>query len=197
MKKCKECGAIQSNGRVCRDCGARLGKPMSPAEEAEANKALGQKISDLVERSDDFYVPIYDKIMGILCIVGIIVAIVLFGLAAKEMSLIDGQIPDNVHILIEISSSSAAEEYSTLLSRMDALGNAIKFSLISIVILACTCLVLLAPKFMWSLGTLKYRLFYEWDTPPSYVVLTFWKIGTYILFIIGIIVIVCGYWIYF
>ena len=44
MKKCKKCGALQSDDRsVCLDCGSVLGRPMTDAEEAAAEEALDDK----------------------------------------------------------------------------------------------------------------------------------------------------------
>ncbi len=85
MKKCKKCGALQSDDRsVCLDCGSVLGRPMTDAEEEAAEEALDDKLETMAERTEDFYVPLRDKIMGVICIIGIIAAFVLMGIAGGE-----------------------------------------------------------------------------------------------------------------
>lgn len=85
MKKCKKCGALQNDDRsVCLDCGSVLGRPMSESEEAAAEEALGDKLEAMAERTEDFFVPLRDKIMGVVCIIGIIAAFVLMGIAGGE-----------------------------------------------------------------------------------------------------------------
>ena len=43
---------------------------MTEDEEYEVKASLEEKLDDLAEQSDDFYVPIKDRIIGVLCIVG-------------------------------------------------------------------------------------------------------------------------------
>ena len=85
MKKCKKCGALQSDDRsVCLDCGTLLGRPMTEAEEAAEEDVLDDRLEAMAERTEDFYVPLRDKIMGIICIIGIVAAFVLMGIAGGE-----------------------------------------------------------------------------------------------------------------
>ena len=73
-KKCKNCGAVQDGARnTCIDCGAILPPPMSREEEKELNEAIDDKLSGMSERSEDFYVPLWAKIvaaLSALCLVG-------------------------------------------------------------------------------------------------------------------------------
>ena len=73
MKKCKKCGALQSDEKTtCLDCGTLLGRPMTEEEEEAADELLDDRLDDLSERMQDFYVPLRDKIMGVISIIGII-----------------------------------------------------------------------------------------------------------------------------
>ena len=115
MKKCKKCGTVQSNDRnICIECDSILGKPMTKNEEEISDAALDEKLNDMTERTDDFYVPLRDKIMGVLCILGIIESIILISLTVGERSEIKNEIPENVTVLSE-------HGYTTVIS--DGVGN--------------------------------------------------------------------------
>ncbi|HAN21230.1 MAG: hypothetical protein A2Y15_06675 [Clostridiales bacterium GWF2_36_10] len=73
MKKCKKCGIVQNDERtICIECGNFLGKPLSKEESKHYNEEITDKVNDLTERADDFYITSWDKIMGGLCFGGII-----------------------------------------------------------------------------------------------------------------------------
>ncbi|MBE6551016.1 MAG: hypothetical protein E7665_02650 [Ruminococcaceae bacterium] len=163
MKKCKKCNTVQNDSRsVCVECGAVLGRPMTEDEEYEVKVSLGEKLDDLAEQSDDFYVPIKDRIIGVLCIIGGIASLIL-----------------------------------TILSNKADISNAARSGFISIIFLIFACIMLLLPKFIWTISTLRYRIFYDWDTSPSPFFLTIEKVTAYIMFGIGIFEMIYGYFLFF
>lgn len=132
MKKCKKCNTVQNDSRsVCVECGAVLGKPMTEEEEYEVKASLEEKLDDLAEQSDDFYVPIKDRIIGVLCIIGGISSFIL-----------------------------------TILSNKADISNAARSGFISIIFLLFACIMLLLPKFIWTISTLRYRILYDWIQVP-------------------------------
>ena len=202
MKKCKNCGALQNDDNsTCIDCGAVLGKALSEAEAAEINESIDDKLEGMSERTEDFYVPLRDKIMGVLSVVGIIVAIVLLVLVGRENDRINAEIPDGVIVdrgsgfTTILSDGEVDYTYPSALKRkLDNVGTS---ALISLICLIAAFPMLIVPKFMWFIDTLRYRMFYNWDTTPSYFALVVRKAFTYIFFVVGIIGVIYGYWQFF
>lgn len=202
MKKCKNCGALQNDDNsTCIDCGAVLGKSLSEAEAAEINESLDNKLEGMSERTEDFYVPLRDKIMGVLSVIGIIAAIVLLVLVGRENDRIHAEIPDGV--IVDRGSgfttilSDGEVDYTYPSSFKRKLDNVGMSALISLVCLIAAFPMLIVPKFMWFIDTLRYRMFYNWDTTPSYFALVVRKAFTYIFFVVGIIGVIYGYWQFF
>ena len=202
MKKCKQCGALQNDDNsTCIDCGAVLGKALSEAEAAEINESLDDKLDGMSDRTEDFYVPLRDKIMGVLSVIGIIAAIVLLVLVGRENDRINAEIPDGVIVdrgsgfTTILSDGEVDYTYPSALKRK--LDNVGMSALISLVCLIAAFPMLIVPKFMWFIDTLRYRMFYNWDTTPSYFALVVRKAFTYIFFAVGIIGVIYGYWQFF
>ena len=202
MKKCKKCGALQNDdNNTCIDCGAVLGKPLSEKEAAEIDERLDDVLEGMSERTEDFYVPLHDKIMGVLSAIGIIAAIILLVLVGRENDRIDAEIPAGV--IVDRGSgfttilSDGEVDYmypSALKRRLDNVGMS---AFISLFCFAVALPMLIVPKFMWFIDTLRYRMFYNWDTTPSYYALVVRKAVTYLLFAVGMIGILHGYWQFF
>ena len=202
MKKCKNCGALQNDDNsTCIDCGAVLGKALSEAQAAEINESLDEKLDGMSERTEDFYVPLRDKIMGMLSVIGIIAAIILLVLVGRENDRINAEIPDGVIVdrgsgfTTILSDGEVDYTYPSALKRK--LDNVGMSALISLVCLIAAFPMLIVPKFMWFIDTLRYRMFYNWDTTPSYFALVVRKAFTYIFFAVGIIGVIYGYWQFF
>ena len=202
MKKCKNCGALQNDDNsTCIDCGAVLGKALSEAEAAEINESLDNKLDGMSERTEDFYVSLRDKIMGVLSVIGIIAAIILLVLVGRENDRINAEIPDGVIVdrgsgfTTILSDGEVDYTYPSALKRK--LDNVGMSALISLVCLIAAFPMLIVPKFMWFIDTLRYRMFYNWDTTPSYFALVVRKAFTYIFFAVGIIGVIYGYWQFF
>lgn len=204
MKKCRKCGALQSDDRTqCVDCGTLLGAPMTDAEESRAEAALDDKLDQMAERTADFHVPLRDKILGVLAILGIIAAIVLLCLVGAEKKEIRDAVPANVQrqifhngsfVTTITSPKPSSVSYSS--ARMDALDKSQAAALAALIAFAAAAPMLLVPGLMWNLDTLKYRLFYNWDTTPSYFALCLRRAATYILFAAGVIAILYGFYQY-
>ena len=97
MKKCRKCGAVQDDSHsTCIDCGAVLPNPMSDAEEEaheeEAHEeALDDKLYGMAERAEDFYVPVWAKILGFVC-VACFVGTILFLVFTPNRRYIEGEL---------------------------------------------------------------------------------------------------------
>ena len=168
MKKCNNCGAVQGDDRTtCIDCDSMLGRPISKAEEKRIDDSIDLKLNDMAERAQDFYVPIHEKIMGILSIIG--------GIAAIVLLILCGFFSEHVKDSVNIP----------------------RFALYSIVFFSFAGALLLFPKLMWNLSTMRYRIFYNWDTTPSSFAITMQKVLAYISFIGGIICTIYYYTVFF
>lgn len=198
MKKCVHCGAVQNDNRHrCIDCGERLPKSLSPKEEAEISSNLENTLDKMSDRTEDFYVPLRDKIIGAISILGIIAAIVLLILVSRENSKIEASIPDGVIVdrgngfTTIMSDGETDYEYpSAWKNRVDDAGIS---GVIALILLIIVIPMLLMPRLMWHIGTLRYRMFYGWDTSPSYFALVIRKAASYLLFACGIGAVIYGY----
>ena len=199
MKKCKSCGAIQADDKtVCSDCGGILVASMTESEEQAAEQAIRQKVNEMAEKSDEFYIPRRDKIISLICIIGIIAAIVLIGVAQHARVARKQEIPDFVEIVVgngsAITVPSETVENTVLGDhRLKDLKEASGLAVISIMIWIFVCLMLMAPRFMWNLATAKYRIRYGWDTTPSAIDLRIRKWSAYIACGIGFICLIYGW----
>ena len=202
MKKCTQCGAIQNDNRHhCIDCGEKLGKPLSKAEAVEIEQKLDNTLDDMSDRTEEFYVPLRDKIMGAISAIGIIAAIILLILVGRANNQIEASIPDGVIVdrgagfTTIISGGEIDYQYpSAYKERIDSAGTS---ALISLFCFAMAIPLLTIPKVMWFLTTLRYRIFFNWDTTPSDFALFIHKAISYILFASGVIGVLYGYWLFF
>ncbi len=66
MKRCGQCGAEQSDGRMfCVDCGARLGEPLPEEESRRAAASLSEKIGRATRAGDDLAPGRAERAVGI------------------------------------------------------------------------------------------------------------------------------------
>ena len=185
---------IQSDDNtVCLDCSSPLGSPMEEAENKKADVAIKKQVDDMVERSDEFYVPLRDKIMGYACICFSVIAIVLILLANHQYNKLE---PDKV---TQIGDFTLPDEVLLTLptQRMNQLSDAQACGLITIITAVFSCLMLLLPRLMWLLDTWKYRAFHGWDTPPSHFAMLSRKISAYIAWAISTVSLIYGWILFF
>lgn len=81
MKKCKNCGALQSDKHFfCIDCNKKLDAPLSDEDKAKEEAHIEKTIQNLSNKSDYFYVSKSDKtttiLLGILSLLHIILMII-------------------------------------------------------------------------------------------------------------------------
>ena len=185
---------IQSDDNtVCLDCSSPLGSPMEEAENKKADVAIKKQVDDMVERSDEFYVPLRDKIMGYACIFFSVIAIVLILLANHQYNKLE---PNKV---TQIGDFTLPGEVLLTLptQRMNQLSDAQACGLITIITAVFSCLMLLLPRLMWLLDTWKYRAFHGWDTPPSRLAMLSRKISAYIAWAISTVSLIYGWILFF
>ena len=174
MKKCRYCGTPQSDERhTCVDCGRPLPKPLS-AEEAEAiEDALDDRLDAMSDRTDAFYVSRTDQILGIIGVLGFIAACILISVSGIAL--------DQIYDAQNISQSGFVIQSS----REKALDQCILYAIIAIVCFLVSVPMLLFPKLMWYLDTLKLRLWYDFNPSPSAFAETVLKITKYLIWSIG------------
>lgn len=192
MKKCKNCGMVQSDDNtVCLDCSSPLGLSMSEGENKVAEASIKDKVNDMAERTDEFYISLRDKIMGYVCIGFIVVALVLIALAHHQYQQLN---PNEVsQITINDYTVTLPNGFDVPTPRMYQLKNVMNLGWICILVSASTCPLLLAPRFVWWLKTWKYRFYHGWETPPSYYDTVSRKIVAGISFVISAIALIYGW----
>ena len=192
MKKCKNCGMVQSDDNtVCLDCSSPLGPSMSEGENKVAEASIKDKVNDMAERTDEFYISLRDKIMGYACIGFIVVALVLIALAYHQYQQLN---PNEVsQITINDHTVTPPNGFDVPTPRMYQLKDVMNLGWICILVSAFTCPLFLAPRFVWWLKTWKYRFYHGWETPPSYYDTVSRKIVAGISFVISAIALIYGW----
>lgn len=190
MKKCKNCGMVQSDDNtVCLDCSSPLGSPMDKAENQKAEDAFKNKVHDMVEQSDEFYVPLRDKIVGYSCIFLAAIAILLITLANNQYGKLEpGRITQIGDVVLPENV-----QFTLPTERMNQLSDAVGCGLLAILFAVLSALALLLPRMMWLLETWKYRAHYGWDTPALPHIMKVRKIGAYICYGISVFFLIYGW----
>lgn len=87
MKVCAKCGALNSDNRFfCVDCHEKLGDAVSEREQDGIEQSIDTALESLYNDNDPLYVSRFDKVMGILSLVGAVASLVLLvvGLVIKR-----------------------------------------------------------------------------------------------------------------
>jgi hypothetical protein len=187
---------VQSDDNtVCLDCSSPLGSSMSEGENKVAEASIKDKVNDMAERTDEFYISLRDKIMGYVCIGFIVVALVLIALAYHQYQQLN---PNEVsQITINDHTVTLPNGFDVPTPRMYQLKDVMNLGWICILVSAFTCPLLLAPRFVWWLKTWKYRFYHGWETPPSYYDTVSRKIVAGISFVISAIALIYGWILFF
>lgn len=218
MKKCSKCGAIQNDDRTtCLDCGALLGKPLSEEEEGVVEEQLDDQLYAMSERAQDFYVSVPDKILGILCIVIAIASLVLLNMVSVAKANLEKQNPDPNRFIttsyigdtlvnvvgFDMSTGESFEPSAEELERLkwqgiqwERLESAAYASLVALVSALAAFPSFLFPRFVWTLDTLKYRLWVDADPTPSFFYIITMKFFKYVFFVIAAVGIAYAYFVY-
>ena len=201
MKKCKYRGTPQSDERhTCVDCGKPLPKPLS-AEEAEViEDALDDQLDAMSEYRDVFEVSCTDRILGILGIVGLIASCLLFAVSQTEINRMNRELQEALMAaamagepLFEITRSTEPLPPT----RSDYLDSTVKGSVVAIAFFLESCTLLLFPKFIWFISTIRDRLWYADEPTPSAFAESMMKFSKYGGFVIGCIALAFAAWMYF
>lgn len=192
MKKCKNCGMVQSDDNtVCLDCSSPLGPSMSEGANKAAEASIKDKVNDMAERTDEFYISLRDKIMGYACVGFIVVALVLIALAYHQYQQLNSN--EVSQITINDHTVTLPNGFDVPTPRMYQLKDVMNLGWICILVSAFTCPLLLAPRFVWWVTTWKYRFYHGWETPPSYYDTVSRKIVAGISFVISAIALIYGW----
>lgn len=86
MKICQKCGAYNSDERMfCVDCNERLSDKIDAEKQDAIEEKIAGKIDRLYNQKDPLYVSLYDKIIGIGCIIFSLILFILgIALMLKE-----------------------------------------------------------------------------------------------------------------
>lgn len=189
MKKCGKCGAVQNDGRTtCIDCGAVLDSPLDKISAENAEAELNGRLDNLYEKTEDFYVSVSDRILGIVSIILAVVMIVILNMANVQKSALRDEYAsaENNNILTPSYMLSADEQL--LSDRIVELNKTAETALIGIISLVFAIPVFLFPKIVWYIDTLRYRLWFsDCDPHPSFFALFMYKTLKYLLFSAGVI----------
>ncbi len=196
MKKCKKCGAIQSDDRnLCIDCGELLGESVSEAEAARAEAEFADKIDTLGDRTEDFHVSARERVLGIVSIVLAVLMLVSVWISGARLGEIraklsvtvmrsddDSGVKDFLWIddIIEADPATVAA-----IAQSESLERALLYGLIGAFCFGVAATLFLVPKLVWFLSTLRYRLWFDLDTSPSDFALGFIKLSKYAVFVLG------------
>ena len=173
MKKCRYCGTPQSDERhTCVDCGRPLPKPLS-AEEAEViEDALDAKINRTAFHEDVFEVTRKSKILGIIGIVGLIAACILFAVSQTELNRMNREFKEAF-----IEAAMAGEPFTAIEivdptkprqpSREDYLKNSVGGASVAIIFYLISVVLLLVPRLFWWWDTFRYRIWFNHEPAPS------------------------------
>ena len=196
MKKCKKCGAIQSDDRnLCVDCGALLGESVSEAEAARVEAEFADKIDTMGDRTEDFHVPVHERVLGIVSIVLAVLMLVSVWISGARLS----SIRSDLHLTVIPSDDSGGvkdflwidDVFETdaatvaAIAQSESLERALLYGLIGAFCFGVSAALFLLPKLMWFLATLRYRLWFDLDTSPSDFALGFIKVSKYAVFVLG------------
>ena len=181
---------IQSDDNtVCLDCSSPLGTPLAEAENEEAEAAIKNKVNEISEKTDEFYVSLRDKIVGYSCIFLAAIAILLITLANNQYGKLE---PGRITQIGDVVLPEAAQ-FTLPTERMNQLNDAMGCGLLAILFAVLSALALLLPRMMWLLETWKYRAHYGWDTPALPHIMKVRKIGAYICYGISVFFIIYGW----
>lgn len=194
MKKCDNCGAVQSDDRIfCLDCGERLGRPMSEAEARAHEAALSNTIGDMAERTEDFYVSPTARALGVISILCALLLVML-------IPLIIGRIDSAQNEYLVQMGATKVGQGSYIVQHGDSVGmfsgnlrapsaEALEKTLIcalfGLFFFVSAALFLLIPKVMWWFETLRYRLWFDADPRPSFYATAIYAVIKYGCFGLG------------
>lgn len=203
MKKCRKCGAVRGDGRsTCIDCGSILDSSVGENEKADIEADFDDKLDDMTERTDDFYVSRVERILGIICIVVAVAGLVILNFANVRKAEIEDELNryavtlSNGAVFEGVWDLSGGEAYDLYTVRR-TVDKVATLGLIGFFLCVCASLSFLAPRFVWNIGSLGYRLRFDSEPTPSYFSIISRKIEMYVFFVSGVMCVIAGYLLYF
>lgn len=175
---------------------------MDESEKANIEADLDGKLDDMTERTEDFYVSRVERIIGIICIVVAVAGLVILNFANVRKAEIEDELGQYSVVLSngtvfdgvwDLSDNEAYRLY-TVRRTMDKVAT---LGLVVFFLCVGASLLFLVPRFVWNIGSLKYRLRFDFEPSPSYFSIVSRKIEMYVFFASGVICVVSGYLVYF
>lgn len=203
MKKCKYCGTPQSDERhTCVDCGKVLGRPLSAEEANSVEDALDAKINQTAFHEDVFEVTRKSKILGIIGIVGLIAACILFAVSQTELNHMNREFKEALREAAMAGDPFAAIEIVDPTkprqpSREDDLADSVSGAAIAVIFYLISIVLLLVPRLFWWWDTLRCRIRYQEEPTPSAFDAACMKFFKYAGLVIGTAALAYSAWMYF
>ena len=149
------------------------------------------------ERTQDFYVSPLERVFGILSIVLAVVMVILLNVYSTQKLALKEQLPDdsfrfgNSTVFITSDGSGVIDSAydNTVWNRIEACERAMTYCLVAMVCLIPAALTFLAPKLIWFLESLRWRMWFDGDPSPSDFYLITAQIFKYVIFAVGVL---CG-----
>lgn len=77
MKICEKCGAFNSDDKMfCVDCNEKLSEKLSAVAEQKVRAELNEQIEEMYNKNDPLYVSLFDKVMGVIAVIGVVASLV-------------------------------------------------------------------------------------------------------------------------
>lgn len=194
MKKCRKCGALQSDERtLCIDCGALLGDAMNAAEEKQAQDTLSDTLTGMADRTEPFHVTPRDRLLGIVSFAAAAVLLLAVTVLASFVKSAREDMPQGVLVesgdgLVTVIGSGEegdVAEAERILRETEQLENTALIAVPAIALLINAAVMFLFPKFSWRIGSFRHRLYSADPDVPSETYLAFEKIIRHASFLLG------------
>ena len=191
MKKCDNCGAVQSDDRTtCIDCGTYLDRPLTNAEEEKAEAEMDAALAHSLDPTDNFTVPRRDKIMGWIALGGVVVCIVLLIIIGVMEGKYQPEYPDvnpmheSIYGITYLDPEKGPVTVrNPYVEQNRALERAANFAFAGIFLFAISAVAFSFPRLMWHMDTARVRR-YAWEelTPTRWWVISnrFTQYGAFI-----------------
>ena len=175
MKKCDNCGAVQSDDRtVCIDCGNYLDRSLTNAEAEKAEAEIDAAVSHGLDPTDNFTVQRRDKIFGWIALGGVVLCVVLLVIVGALEGKYQPDYPDvhPIHESIYGITYLDPEKGPVMVSNpyadeARALERAAGAALAGMVAFAISAVAFFFPQLMWYLDTARARRYVVGELLPT------------------------------
>ena len=176
MKKCDNCGAVQSDDRtVCIDCGNYLDRPLTNAEEERAEAEMDAALAHSLDPTDNFTVPRRDRIMGWIALGGVVICVVLLIIVGVLEGKYQPDYPDNMQFLQETANGRIyydPEKGPVMIANPYAdealaLVRSAGYAFVALLFFPISAVAFFFPQLMWHMDTARVRRYTWGELTPN------------------------------